>query len=680
MGFLLRAPTLLSVEQELEAERAHLDHARSCLRAMRERAMQLGDVGVDAFASESLGKMLAQRVKALHDDGTTPLFFGRLDYAVADATGLGESFHIGRRHVVDTRGEPVVIDWRAPISLPFYRATARDPMGVELRRRFGYQTGRITSLEDERLLVGGELGTDSRILTEEIERPRIGPMRDIVATIQPDQDEIVRADLAETICVQGAPGTGKTAVGLHRAAYLLYTYRERLRRGGVLVIGPNRAFLSYIGEVLPALGEVDVTQITVDELPGRVRVRGVDSAAVARLKGDARMAAVIRKAVFAGVRRPDESVVVPFGSRRWRITSDDVRGMVRDVLAGKARYGVARERLHVFLAETVRRQMEEAGDAPDDRLVARLAGSAPVREAVGAVWPEVDPVGLVFRLLSDADFLAASARGVLDEDEQRLLLWEVAPKSRGSVRWTLADAFLIDEAADIVTRTPSVDHVILDEAQDLSPMQFRAVGRRCSTGSLTVLGDLAQGTTPWSASSWVESLAHLGKPDGRVELLTKGYRVPREVLDFANRLLPAIAAGVPPASSVRRSPGSLVVLPTTDLVASLVEAVRDATAVEGSVAVVVADEGLPALLERLLAAGVAAERLEAGEIPVGTVSVVPASLAKGLEYDTVIVVEPADIVDAEGSRGLRRLYVVLTRAVSRLTIVHARDLPAALVA
>ena len=236
----------------LAREQAHLDHARAELRRMRESTDRLDAAkATDAWTSELLGRVLARRVASLQDDPRTTLFFGRID----TRTDHGEeTFHIGRRHVSDDRGDPVVVDWRAPISTAFYRASATAPMGVELRRRFGVDRGRLTAYEDERLTAGDATG-HSGILVAEIERPRSGPMRDIVSTIQPEQDEIVRSDIGTSICVQGAPGTGKTAVGLHRAAWLLYSFRAQLDRSGVLVVGPNRAFLDHIGAVLPSLGE-----------------------------------------------------------------------------------------------------------------------------------------------------------------------------------------------------------------------------------------------------------------------------------------------------------------------------------------------------------------------------------------------------------------------------------------
>ncbi|WP_147943101.1 AAA family ATPase [Microbispora hainanensis] len=652
----------------LEAERAHLAASRAALRAMREHAQSLSaDAAGDWVSQQVLQGLLDQRVAALADHPDAPLFFGRLDRAAGD--DLPSTVYVGRRHVHDESSRPLVIDWRAPVSRAFYQASPADPMGVALRRRFGYQGGDLTAYEDEPL-DGRALG-QSRLLTEEIERPRTGPMRDIVATIQPDQDEIVRADLGVTVCVQGAPGTGKTAVGLHRAAYLLFTHREKLARSGVTIVGPNRAFLSYISSVLPALGEVKVDQTTVAGVLGDHA--HPEDPAVAAVKGDARMAEVVRRALWLHVTKPVDGVLFTKGINRYRVPDHEVREIVAS-LRGTTRYGPGRATLAQRLAHAVLVQMERRGESPDDRVQDAVARSKPVKAVLDAVWPKLTPEQVLFRLLSDAEFLAKAAKSDLSPEEQALILWRKPYKSHRSAKWTAADAALLDELADLIERTPSRGHLVVDEAQDLSAMQLRALGRRCRTGSATVLGDLAQGTTPWSARSWKTVLDHLGQPSGEVTELTLGFRVPREVLDFAARLLPSVAPDLAPPRSLRPGAGSLSVRREADVTAALPGAVRQALAQEGSIGVIAPDSALPALSAALEAAAVPHTVLGPDSTGDDRVLLVPATLAKGLEYDHVIVVEPAAIVEAE-ERGLARLYVVLTRAVTSLTVLHDRDLP-----
>ncbi|MGJ5947659.1 HelD family protein [Streptomyces neyagawaensis] len=650
---------------------------------MREdvEALDIRDVTANWVNAEVLARQIDERIKALADLSDTPLFFGRLDYLHAPgadrAEGAeGERFYIGRRHVHDADGDPMVIDWRAPVSQPFYRASKKDPMDVALRRRFGYTGGDLTAYEDEHLSDPAEAATTSKLLQQEIERPRVGPMRDIVATIQPEQDEIVRSDLSGSLCVQGGPGTGKTAVGLHRVAYLLYAHRERLSRTGTLVIGPNRSFLHYIEQVLPALGELEVKQATVDDLVAHVEVRGTDEAAAAVVKGDARMAEVLRRAVRSHVTLPTEPVMVVRGSRRWRVPAYELEDIVKELLDRDIRYGAARDALPQRIAHAVLVQMERSGEAPDDRVQDAVARNTAVKAAVKAIWPPVDPAKLVLRLLTDADFLAEHAQDVLTDDEQKTILWAKPARSVRTAKWSAADAVLIDEATDLVQRTHSLGHVVLDEAQDLSPMQYRAVGRRCTTGSATVLGDLAQGTTPWATRSWQEALAHLGKAEAHIEELTAGFRVPTDVITYASRLLPHIAPGLTPVASVRENPGFFDVRPVEDdtqVIAACEELLRN----EGSVGLIAADARVPALAEALTEAGIG--YLAPGEETTyeTRLTLVPASLAKGLEYDYVVLDEPRAVVDGEPDErtGLRRLYVALTRAVSGLIVTHAAPLP-----
>ncbi|MFB9480817.1 HelD family protein [Streptomyces filamentosus] len=678
-GFTVSAA--VPTDDPLVRERAHLSSSRAALRAMREEveALDIKDVTANWVNSIVLERQIEDRIKALADLSHTPLFFGRLDYL--PPTQHGQRFYIGRRHVHDAQGDPMVIDWRAPVSQPYYQASKKDPQDVGLRRRFGYTGGELTAYEDERLSDPGELERTSRLLQAEIERPRVGPMRDIVATIQPEQDEIVRSDLSGTLCVQGGPGTGKTAVGLHRVAYLLYAHRERLARTGTLVIGPNRSFLQYIEQVLPALGELEVKQATVDDLVAHVEVRGADAAATAVVKGDARMAEVLRRAVWSHVSLPTEPLMVVRGSRRWRVPAYELEEIVRELTERDIRYGAAREALPQRIAHAVLVRMEQAGEAPDDRVQNAVARNAAVKALVKECWPPVDPAKLVLRLLGDAEFLAEHSAGVLTDEERKLLLWEKPARSVRTARWSAADTVLIDEATDLVERTHSLGHVVLDEAQDLSPMQYRAVGRRCTTGSATVLGDLAQGTTPWATRSWEDALGHLGKPEARVEELTAGFRVPSEVIAYASRLLPHMAPGLAPVESVRENPGAFEVREAAgaagDSAGAVVAACVDALAHEGSIGLIAADARIAPLAAALEAAGM--PYLSPGEETTAEsrLTLVPASLAKGLEYDHVVLDEPAAVVDGEPDErtGLRRLYVALTRAVSGLTIVHAAPLP-----
>ncbi|WP_430625666.1 HelD family protein [Streptomyces sp. NBC_01264] len=671
----------------LGRERAHLAASRSALRAMREDVenLDIRDVTANWVNAIVLQAQIDDRIKALADLAHTPLFFGRLNYLHAPGAELaegaeGEQFYIGRRHVHDAGGDPMVIDWRAPVSQPFYRASKNDPQDIGLRRRFGYTGGELTAYEDEHLSDPAEAAAVSKLLQQEIERPRVGPMRDIVATIQPEQDEIVRSGLSGSVCVQGGPGTGKTAVGLHRVAYLLYAHRDRLARTGTLVIGPNRSFLHYIEQVLPALGELEVKQATVEDLVTRadLEVRGADAAETAVVKGDARMAEVLRRAVHSHVSEPVEPLMVVRGSRRWRVPAYEIAEIVAELQNRDIRYGAARDALPQRIAHAVLVRMEQAGEAPDDRVQDAVARNPAVKAVVKAVWPLVEPAKLVLRLLSDAEFLAEHADGILSPHEQSLLLWAKPARSVKSVKWSAADLVLIDETTDLVERTHSLGHVVIDEAQDLSPMQYRAVGRRCTTGSATVLGDLAQGTTPWATRSWDEALGHLGKPGAVLEELTAGFRVPREVIAYASRLLPTISPGLSPVSSVRETPGSLIVSEVpSDLPAAVIAACRASLVHEGSIGLIAADARIPELAEALLAAGL--PYLSPGQETTAEsrLTLVPASLAKGLEYDYVVLHEPAEVVAGEPDErtGLRRLYVCLTRAVSGLTVLHTSPLP-----
>jgi DNA helicase IV len=690
-------------DAELRAEREYLTNARAALQYMYEDVINTetqasapaedNDMFLEREAME-LGRQ--RRAQALIDLPDVPLFFGRLDFepgtvhetgtvhesdpAATRAQGT-DRVYIGRRHVHDAAGRPMVIDWRAPVSAAFYRASHEDRRGVRLRRRFGFSdTAELTAYDDEPLTGPGTAATSDAFLIAEIERPRSGPMRDIVATIQPEQDRLVRAPLDTTLCVQGAPGTGKTAVGLHRVAYLLFTERDRLRRNGVVVVGPNRSFLSYIRNVLPALGEVSVDQTTIGELIRRKPASRSEDPQLAALKGDVRMAAVLRRALWMHVTKPTEGVLYVKGSFRYRVPGYEVSEIIAG-LRGTTRFGPAREAAAKRLAHAVLVQMERGGEVTDDRTHTAVARSRPVTQVLDQSWPKVSPEDVLFRLFTDAEFLARAARDDLPAADQALLLLPQPPRSPKSAKWSAADCVLLDELADLIERPATHGHIVVDEAQDLTPMQCRAVARRSAHGSLTVLGDVAQATSPGAADGWPVLLGHLGKPDATMTVLDRGYRVPAQIIDYAARLLPSIAPGLDTPTSARQAPDALRVtsVDPAGLAAAVTAACRDRLRERGSVGVITADQDSATVCERLIADGLDAALLGENSEAMATARLVcvPANLAKGLEFDAVIVVEPARIVAAH-PRGAHHLYIALTRAVSSLDVMHAEPLPAEL--
>jgi DNA helicase IV len=394
---------------------------------------------------------------------------------------------------------------------------------------------------------------------------------------------------------------------------------------------------------------------------------------LATLKGDARMADVLRRAVLSHVAKPTDDVLAIIGTRRYRVGAHHLRRYVDDArraLGGGLRWSLARERLRMQVAEDVRRQREDRGGAPSDAETMKIARSPAVREFVDEVWPALTAPALLMRLWADADFLKRCAPSLTPEEQAALQ--RPAASSPRRVKWTPADAVLLDELNGLLEGGSTYVHVVVDEAQDLSPMQCRAVARRCPLGSVTVLGDLAQATTPWAPGDWSVTLAHLGHAEAGVRPLTAGYRVPGEVIELANRLLPHVAVGVPPGTAVRAGIDAL----RFDTAAALVSSVQGCLAVDGSIGVIVPDARVPATLSALAPLGAASVEADSDS----RVTVVPASAAKGLEFDSVVLLEPAEIVAAEATRpaGLRRLYVVLTRAVSRLVVLHDEPLPAEL--
>jgi DNA helicase IV len=641
---------------DLPAEQAYIDHAYACLDRMRETVVRAGDAAVGEVAAEALDAWAARRL-ATFEEAERGLCFGRLDLDYAR-----DPLYVGRRWVHDEEQEVRVVNWQAPAARPFYTATPANSHGVTLRRRFRARGRTLLDISDEALdgSVADGIATIDDFLLEELERSRSARMRDIVATIQGDQYGLIARDPEPPLIVQGGPGTGKTAVALHRASFLLYTHRAALRR--VLVVGPNPTFMDYVSHVLPSLGEERVEQRAVGELVDGLAVSRADRPDVQRLKGDPRLAEVVRRAVETRVRPRPEELVVRLEGAFVGVEADEVARLVAETRAELGISAAARERFTMQLLrrlyEDYGRRLRGAATLAFDELERAVRRGGRLTRFLDAVWPAPRAEDVVRRLLSARPTLAEAADGILDEAEQALL----ARRGRGV---SDGDLPLVDEARALLTGPPrTYGHVLVDEAQDLTPMQLRMVGRRIA-GSFTLLGDVAQATGPVPYARWDELLPYLpGGDAAEIAELRHAYRVPREIMEFALPLLERIAPDVEPpfAYRVGAAPPRLV---RTD--SALPAALSQAAGLAG-------EEGLIAVIAppSLRPDGAAPGSLfDETRMPVLT----PRD-AKGLEFDHVVVVEPAQIVEeAADGQGLRELYVALTRPTKTLVVVHARPLP-----
>ena len=644
---------------ELAAEQAYVDHAYACLERMREVVVRAADT-VDGEVAQAAMDAWAARRLATYEDAERGLCFGRLDFETLEG-----ALYVGRRWVHDDEGERLVVNWQAPAARPFYTATPLDPQGVTLRRRFRTKGRMLLDLADEALdgstLDGARV---SDFLLEELEQSRESHMRDIVATIQADQYRLITHDPDRPLVVQGGPGTGKTAVGLHRASWLLYTARERRSSSRVLVVGPNRTFMEYVSHVLPALGEHLVEQRSVGELVDDVVPSFEEARDVAALKGDDRMAAVVARAVAIRLRADPEELLLRLDGAFVRVRVHDQQRLLAGVRAEHGITAPARERFRTALVRSFYAEygrLLEGGALRDAEQVEQvLRTSGELRRTLDRAWPAVSPERLVRTLFTTPRVLAEAADGILSADEQRLL------RRRGTAGWSDADVPLLDEAHALVGVPPRrFDHVIVDEAQDLSPMQLRMIARRAKGEGLTLLGDVAQGTGPVAYEGWRDVVRRLpGGDQAALEELRHAYRVPREIMEFALPLLDAIAPNTEPPLAYRAGGAAPVVRQVSED-ALLREAYRVAVELareEGLLALIVPEE----LVEPALAEPSAFD---------GVPLLVPRE-AKGLEFDHVVVVEPALV--AAKHQGLRELYVALTRPTKTLVVLHARPLPDAL--
>src|SRR5262245_56348298 len=567
---------------DLPAEQAYLDHAYECLERMRQELFRI--VGAAAVGSDGLdiaaGKIEAwvDRRLAAYERAEEILCFGRID-----VDSVEHSLYVGRRWVQDDEGV-LVVNWQAPAARPFYTATPSTPHGVTLRRRFRLHGRTLTGISDEALdgSIEDAARTMDDVLLEELGRARDARMRDIVATIQADQYGLIARAPDPPLVIQGGPGTGKTAVGLHRASYLLYTHREALRR--VLVVGPNPVFMDYVSHVLPALGEDAVDQRAVAELVECVTVTVADRAEVERLKADTRLADVVRSAVERRTRGEPTELVVRMDGVFVGVREREVAGLLEEVRREHGVSAAARERLRMavlrrFYADYTQKLGELATRAFDE-VERSLRRDGLLNRFLETVWPAPRPDQVVRQLLSSRERLEEAANGILDPEEQARL-------RRTKPGWSAADLPLLDEArALLVGDHARYGHVIVDEAQDLSPMQLRMIERR-ALGAFTLLGDVAQATGPVPYETWSELVRHLpGGDRAEVEELKHAYRVPREIMALALPLLAHIAPDTEPPVAFRAgAEPPHVVVAESPLDAAYREAARLAGA-EGLLAII----------------------------------------------------------------------------------------------
>jgi DNA helicase IV len=701
---------MMASHPDLSTEQAHIDRAYDRLDRTREEATKLrsmvevGKGGTEQarWEREMIEGNIANRLASLQL-GDASLVFGRIDRTQSAG---GDTFYIGRLAVADDDREPLVVDWRAPVAEPFYRATGRAPMDLVRRRHFATRGRQLLAIEDELFgesagLLGGELsivdeGREIRgqsTLIAALEEVRTGRLSDIVATIQGEQDEIIRSELPGVLVVQGGPGTGKTVVALHRAAYLLYTYRFPLEGQGLLVVGPNRLFLGYIEQVLPSLGEAGVELGVLADLlepHGGLSIEGRDAPDTARVKGDLRMAKVLSRAVHDRQRPLRTTMRVGYGLQTLSLTPGQSKAIVHDA---KRRFRVhnagrrhVESSLYATLADSARVPVEP------HEVRERLRHAPEVVEALERMWPVLTPAQLLHDLFGSRALVDLAATGLLHEDE-RAALHRKRAASVNEATWTVDDVPLLDEAKSLLGPKPkrrsngsnghdddvrTYGHIVVDEAQDLSPMQLRMLTRRSLNGSMTIVGDIAQSTGAWAHADWHEVLDHLPdrRPHRRAEL-TIGYRLPGPNMVLAAKVLALAAPGITPPSSVRQNgdePRFVQAPPGGVGQAALEQALVERDAVDpGSVAVIVPDSLLGTVVEAFDAAGIEYGRAARNGLN-SQITLVPVSLVKGLELDASVVVEPAAILEEE-VQGARALYVALTRATKRLVLVHERPLP-----
>lgn len=658
---------------ELSSEQVHLDGTYVLIEKTLEQMRAQSNGGAHARAARGVREARARRMGELESllRGEDPPYFGRLDYeAGVDIEGDGRTHHyIGKHLLEDGSNNTHVISWRSDAAEAFYQATRRDNRGVARKRAFTISARLLTDLADEVLgelpphLIGAEeWATPQDLLLAELERSRDGQMRDIVATIQADQDELIRAPLDHTLIVQGGPGTGKTAVGLHRASFLLFKYKDSLTDNDVLVVAPNQVFLRYIERILPGLGDTSVHHATIHALGPNLRITREDSPETISVKGDARMAGVLKTYLYSRVKETKEAVRIE--TLDLELTAEDVNAALASAKKSARTYNKGRDGLRDRLIRLV---ASNAHDATDIRR--RMRASKSFDRLLNRLWPTLSAEQVVADLLTGPRRLASASKDILSKAERQELALPAFERLQ-DIPWSLHDVPLVDEVRVLLEgSSPGYRHLIVDEAQDLSPMQLRMLGRRSASGSMTILGDLAQATSPWAPSSWSDVITHLGVEDWTVHELRSGYRVPREVMDAANELLEVIGVDVPATESVRETgvPVEIEELDLEDAVAEIVGRTQNTAHHDRQVGVIVPSPVYEKVRAALLDGDVRFGEADRGDLA-HRVTLVASDLAKGLEFEHVIMIDGA--VPTKGpSADARQRYVSMTRTVHELTLL-----------
>jgi DNA helicase IV len=652
----------------LRLEQQYFERAWQAREQARRTLAAAAGAAAGGKAASAVGKAAREHADELGAPDE-PVAIGRFDL------DDGDPLYVGKHFLRDDDGEPLVISWKAPAAARFFTASWDDPQGLRLRRTFELEGNRVLSFED---LVFADLvsrvgtltaleqqGIDDNVLRE-LEAGRTGEMRDIVQTIHAAQYELVRSPLDQLLVVQGGPGTGKTVVALHRVSWLLFNHRDELQASDVLVVGPNPTFTRYIRSVLPGLGDADVTHHDLRALGPQRSTGRLEDPDVVRLKGDGRMARLLVRALAQRIRFPDRAERLEVGSPQAPfavLEKGEVEAAMRQHLTGASSYMAGRNGMRSWLTNTVADRARWGVTVPPPA----------IEQALERVWPSLSAQAFLRDLLGSRDRLLAAA-GEADFSAAEVRLLSRPSAERVSVeQWSDADVALLDEAEILLNGPPrKYRHIVVDEAQDLTPMQLRSVRRRSRAGSYTLVGDLAQSTGPWARESWTDVTAALRDQCPEVvSELTLGYRVPKQVFELAAQLLPHAAPAVTVPQVIRRGPEDpeLREVDVDDVPSVAVQAARDHAARGLFVGVVCPDRHRAAVVSALEAAGVQFKDARSGSL--GTsINLVDPHEAKGLEFEAVVVVEPESIA-SEHDEGLRLLYVALTRTTKYLAVVHS---------